>query len=89
MSNEELHAPPDWLIRASKAKAVTGAVKDRAVAYMKENQETLSPEAAEALQKVIVDKPETESLINFMTPTQIRSYEPPEEAVLVHRIINR
>lgn len=83
--HDKLHTKPlpDWLIRASKAKAVTGSVKDRAAEYLKENQQTLSPEQGEVLMEVIVKKPEAESLIHFMTPTQIRSYEPPEGAVLI------
>ena len=74
---------PDWLKKASKAKAVTAAIKDRTVQYLKENAKTVSAEEAGILQDIIVRKPETEQLISFMTPAEIRSYEPPEGSVLV------
>jgi hypothetical protein len=52
---------PDWIIDASKAKAVTGADKDRAARYLKEHRHTLSSDEGKTLKEIIVNKRETDA----------------------------
>jgi hypothetical protein len=51
---------PEWLLDASKANAVTGATKERAVRYLKEQHKTLSQEQLKELNEIIFRKREIE-----------------------------
>jgi hypothetical protein len=46
------HVLPDWLIRASKAPAVTAAVQDLAKKYFRENHPALSDEQFEQVKRI-------------------------------------